>query len=910
LFSRIFASVLSLLLVTGPTPLAAQTITRTVLPGMTLAPTVATIPSSPALAPSSINATILAPSVIIAAPAPLAAPAPAPAPTLSPAAPKAALAAIASPETSAKEKSNELDAMFENSRFMATEIVVGPKTFEPATKEDRQIVGYLKGMSGDDQRKKNILQAFTRTPDSAILAVLDSPVNPEYMAQAHSKAYSAYRAKLNNKLETIKAALPEILKKQFESTLSRYPHSSAESNELTTYSIPRGLEFWADFVSSEDFNTRVAASAFLNSRESAEDAANRIVKGMISPLRHESRVLNESTLTPPERTAVTRLAKAQMLNVGRWGRYMHVGGGNAFFILKDLFSAASQLTDPALLARFGRVIRFLAVTGIGVINDQGQGSEAYYTPMGDEMAYVMPSRGNLDTTAHELNHARFDRFVKRLTSWSKAKGYALPYEIDGPTNGYPGLGAFENLLDELNSWRIGESFSDKISDSKILQILHRSYGSQVGLENAQLFSETWTPAAVAGQSVPRLMLDRTRALNGVKDAELDSFGRDALKSGDVVKAHNVLRLIIARHPDLKTLPTERKALIEKFVRHSNEDVAAEARHILKKRAKQVDEDDDDISDKIDSIVSRKTSRSVKEKELLNVLGYALKADEKNHPGRQEYAVVLLQYVFKRWGWEPIRENGRTNRSPRPGHVFFAKAIDDLLARGMFDETSGQYRLDLVNLLVAYTYPQELPKLHRRLLQVISRPHANKNDLWLARMFLSPESEVSRTHVAWGDDTARAVQNDKRPVWSALEYAGEFYRTGLNYTLPGATWGRSPKVRLDTDTRAATEKALQRMTELQRDRYGRAVSHLSFMLAHKSQEVRSSARYAAAAYPGYIIGLEESILAGLTLPASAQRMELVSLVAMTDKGFLPKVEDFLDGSFTPTAEEAEMLALRR
>lgn len=785
---------------------------------------------------------------------------------------------------------------------MTARLVIGPHTFEVLKKGEMPAdVEALLGEAMDIETDPIVTEGNQKTDRSDIFQAFASRENPEYMAPSHGPEYSAYLKEFKKKAAAFKSKYPAIMKEHFETTLAQYGHSAERRGDMTIYHIPRGLEFWAQLLSAPSPEKRMAALAFLSSRFK-KDNAIRTINPLVSVAQHMSRIIDPARLTPTELQTVRSLAEKNGRKISQQGSYLQVGGGTSFHLLRQIFGAAERLAEPALIRRFQRVIRFLAVTGISIISDQAQGAAAYYDSFEDKMAYVMPSRTDLDTTAHEINHARFARFEQRLAGWMNAKGHAIPYEVDGPRAG------FMNLLNELNSWRIGESFGDKSSDAKILKILRRGYGAQAGWENVRLFSQIWTPARVKDRSVPKLIMDSVKELNSLKNEDLAQYGFEALAKEDVVKSHNFLRLVSTRYPKRKTIPEETRGAVEKMTKHPHTRVAEEARRLLKPKEPESKKNKEDEKAELKPILDPSVSREIKLKQLSKILRWALTEDTRKTVGRQERAITLIQDLFNEWGFEPLHESQKTNRPLQKNHLFFSPEIDRFLARGLFDKRRSSHRLELINIISAHTYPRELPQLHRRVLQIATSNHPNKSDFWLARMFLVPKGD-STPHVAWGEDVVEAIQKDATPSVTALEYSAEYYRLALNTSLPGPTWGEFPGTRLDGDIRNEMLQTLQKMTPLQQSRYQKAINHLWFMLHHRSAVVRTAARYAIASYPGYALGLENRLLSGLKEPPSALRLEITALVAMSERGFLTQIDQWLDGPFIPTAEEANLLKLR-
>ena len=487
-----------------------------------------------------------------------------------------------------------------------------------------------------------------------------------------------------------------------------------------------------------------------------------------------------------------------------------------------------------------------------------------------------------------------------------------------------------NLLNELNSWRVGESFAKGSSDAQILETLRGAYGAQAGWGNVQIFADLWTADRVQGRSVPRLIRASVLALNRLDEAGAAQLGRQALTTDDPVPAHDFMRLVLVRYPDRKNLPLGMTATLEALRRHPDEGVAAVARRLLPEEGPPAAAAPaaDDVKDAVARIADPALPREETQRLLAELIGQTLREDGPRTAGSQKKALAVLEKLMDAWKLETIYAESKlasinslgnaigraqepaSNRAPQPGHVFFA--MDSLLAQGLFDGQRSEHRLQLVNLIRTRTYPEELPLTQRKLVESALRTGedmASLYDRWLALMMLVPGKDFFSAHLDWPESLAEAIRRAPAPPIRALEFCGEYYREALAPALPGPTWGKWTTTRLDAATRAEASRGLAQLLPGDRQRYDKALEHLAVLIESPDLKVRIAARFAIASYPGYLLGLEPRLAQALRGAPGLLRTEAVTLLSMTQKGFLPEADAAPEAGFAPTAEEAALLGLR-
>jgi hypothetical protein len=253
-----------------------------------------------------------------------------------------------------------------------------------------------------------------------------------------------------------------------------------------------------------------------------------------------------------------------------------------------------------------------------------------------------------------------------------------------------------------------------------------------------------------------------------------------------------------------------------------------------------------------------------------------------------------------------------NRESSPSHWLFSPELDQLLADKMFDGQSGSHRLELINLLSQRTYPEELPRLKARLLEVITADDANAYDQWVARMFLVPNDVMFKTHIRWGEDLAAAIMSDATPSTTALEFVGEYYRMSMAKALPGPRWGDYTSQRLDAKARGEAIEEMKKLSDLEKTRLAKSVKDLSSLNANAKRVVEVSARYAITSHAAFVLSLEPDLARAIKGADAAARLRALYVVSMTEPGFVPMVDEVLaSADFKPANEiERNLVQMRK
>lgn len=913
--------------------------------------------------------------------------------------------AVAAPTPGVRDDSWDLAPA---ARSRPSVVAIGPRNFELEEKrpDSGDMLDEMRAIKDPDARHFHILT--TR------------PIDP---LEAEAALRVAFPELKREQAQAQVQRMPALLKAHFAAVLARHPHKTGERAGAAVHTVEDGLAFWADFASPKDPEARAAAAVFMQSsarRIFDKDLSYSLVRSLCSELSAVSRVVDAAALSKEDRDALTRLAEERGLKTSRSGRWLLVGSGAGFHLMRSVLADAASLKEPAQQAKLDKVLGFLARRGIDIDQDQHLAAAAFYHPLDRRLAFVMPSRADLNTFSHEGTHARFHAFEDGLDRWLAKRGWALPYEDDGPAVALIGHGGYFSLLNELNSWRLGESFDKEgKDDAGIIAVLRDSYGRQAGAEAAAEFGRLWSEARVKGVSVPRLIVESVRALNRLDEAGADDLGRRALEAGEPGPQRDFLRLAAARSRKGATIDGERRRLVaalaargadegvrsaaEGLLRPAGTEPAPGSRSAARKARRAYGEaaaewvkglaaegaiipfdlgfgaekvfrfaHERGLSD-YDAVIAglqerfgaEEVSPSRSERALFEAVaarpeagleaklrGYladfnargfeALWAEYAKTPDydlrellvekhKAEFtaahaaqlvrwalagdtpealktgAASLLEGLMSATGLDTIYPSHQldslramqrsmnasrgadpdafmpANRPRGPAHPLLGPEVDRALAQGMFDGNPGIHRLKVIELVTQRTYPEELPALRRRVVEVITDAKAARFDQWVARMFMVPaDSVLYQAHARWGASVARAVLGGERPNATALEFVGEHLRQGLGPALKGPSWGRTLG-RLDAKARAEALAAVAGYSAEDADVYREALDDLWRLMNHPDPKVAKSARYAVAERPVFFIGLEGRLAAAPRTPG------LGELLAMTEPGFVPALE---------------------
>jgi len=635
---------------------------------------------------------------------------------------------------------------------------------------------------------------------------------------------------------------------------------------------------------------------------------------------NKTRIFDTNSLEPKALKDVLASARRQGFSTARFGDSLIMGRGHSFHLTVDVLREAEHLDDPELKDSFTRILRVMTHTGLGLTEGYEKGVQAYYSHALNVLACTMPSRADLSTFCHEVTHARFDRLAQKISSWAEKKKLVVPFEIDGPppVSGEEIFGGFFNLLNELNSYRVGNRFDGHTSDQEILAYLKENYGGQAGEQTVSEFCDVWPASSLGGRSVPRLLLDSVRTLNRLNPEQVQALGERALLSGRMIDQIDFLRLVNA-HYARASAPAAVIDVVRGYVSGGADSWICEGAGKLLTRL--TGEPPACLSPQAPAsmnvtaatkpVVAREHVNGIGGGDVQDLLrrafGRAISGSERS-AAQKELSSALDELGFAPLGYGVTVRDGafRVNRSPNCKHWLFSPATDQMLTAALFDPNFD--RDALVGAIVARFYPEELPMLRARLLIAGTDERASELEKSVARSFLTPQGLDVETALPWGAEVSGAVLARATPDRKTEEYVAEYYRLIVARAL-GDGHDYASENGFDATARARAEADLFAMTPAARAAYDHAIADLWTLLTAPEQRVRTAARYALATHPVFVLGEKDKILAALAAEPGAVRTEIVHLLAMTKPGFLPEVDEFLTTRMVPAADEAQLLKIR-
>lgn len=870
-------------------------------------------------------------------------------------------------------------------------------------------------------------------------------------------AYNIAQTQKMNEVDTVafitKAVkdFPLLVKRRIKAcTTSSGGTSSVDADKVTTVALPKAMAFWTCFLGTELVNSSGVAQPDLVGQAAAlawsrhnfprlknADSVERLMTRLLDPFQAPLvSAFKASWLDLDTRTLLAKNLEARGYRIFKKDDLVLIGSGPAYFLLVDLISKFDDSNrDQVLSKRLARVVRMMQSEGIPVVQEDLNGAVAFYSPLYDYVSFSIPHGTDANTYTHEMTHARFRRFESALQDWTDAKDYAIPYEIDGPNGGFLfwdyWFGGFMNLLNELNSWRTGESFDGGQTDKEIYKILIEGYGRQAGEEAIKLFEQVWPLSRVEGVSVPKLILRTVRELNALTEAELILKAEKASTDGDVVSMFNVMRLIDKRY-SAENLPPEglTNALIAWAAVGPNDEIKGQASVLVAHYFPQtVDEDMvewqailENTSEyfapyaiqgalprvfpmpvllmlymieaenipldaksgetafdalvkivefepfpktalptiqKILDIVIKVPGTTVREKldafftdykatpfadlwDRFQKINdpydfYLLMARHLPALTSTHYETLVEQLLAEGGGQKSVMaqylivagiqavtkqaaESGQKLADPLP---WSTAKIDELLTAYYFSDTVKGSKEAIGSLLAQLYKPRTLPKFTQALANLALDPNANPGDLRRLNIFFNTFSDeqpkqMLENQSEWANLILDAIlqkpNTDMKPKPGRALLIAEYFRSIQGHILGLKPWGSNPATRLNAEYRDELQIFELGLPEDRKALLHKWNQRLWDTLSLESGTIREAAIYAIARHPLNLILLESQILKALNSPSTLRntRAALLKLIVITEKGFLPKIDIWLEktdaNAFSPL--ERRMLKLRR
>lgn len=485
-----------------------------------------------------------------------------------------------------------------------------------------------------------------------------------------------------------------------------------------------------------------------------------------------------------------------------------------------------------------------------------------------------------------MTHSRFHKFTKTLDAWTTTKGYLVPYQIDGPSLGgmaalYASHGGLFNLLNEVNSWRIGESFEGRGADGDILKTLVEGYGPQAGYEATELLEKVWTPEKLAGKSIPYLIYSEIREFNKMTNDQLVMMGFEGVSEESLLKKMNFLIMYEAGRFKGTSTEADAEFVLREIVKNSQE------KPVLQRLSKSASHDESvntaetarpDLAKAsfVDVLENFRTTGSEEARDLLR--GKFLKRIGPEHMEalvqravqaktslRSHEGVDVLQAVLNNAKiTPPVSSENDSLPLRNPLTSPFLDALDAALSLHLYDGSIASKKMDLLNFIASAVYPEELPRTYEKTLDITKHPSERANaDVWLARLFFMPSSSSKNgAEALWGE---RLIQDLKGTAVARgmREAIGFFYKEVLaRFISRNSYYGEYSTSNLTAKQRVLVLREIKKLSPKQEESLQTASRQLWRLAGDIDSQVRVSALYAILSNPMYLVKIEGQMLQAL------------------------------------------------
>ena len=573
-----------------------------------------------------------------------------------------------------------------------------------------------------------------------------------------------------------------------EKNLKKHEAQKTTEGPLSVYRVKNGIAFYKDlfeFKGVDDHLIEALVMALFNNKERVENTSD-FLERMLYNLRNsdnpQSFIFTEKDMTENDFKTIEKMVYLPELNHQKVGSYWVLGSGIPFYVLTNLIEKGSQLLNPDLQKKFHKTLQYHANFNIPVKYEYVFGSYAFFTPARNIVSFSKSSPDQLNTYTHEVMHSRFRKFTKTLDSWCEQKGYKVPFHIDGPSRGeYSDKlklhGGLFNLLNEINSWRLGESFSYEASDKRILSILKQHYGSQSGEEAIEILDKIWTPEKIEGQSIPLLIYQEIKKFNQMTLSEIFEMGLEGLADKDLTKKMNFLIHYESGKFKDSVLEDYAEALIRLMAKKSTEKL------VLKK----IEKINNDILPQpkpkrvigagfksfltkspknLDYEIEQPTERLIKDitSDILHE-----KSTDKIKISFQLFEMILKKELIE----SPLFNEDNEHRVREPIDSLWISTLDHEIATKFYEGAYNNSMIRLLRLISEYFRPEELPKTYAQTLAFLKKDTSYKKSaqLILSINFIIPEESKTQKEnptFLWGQKLIQDLEPDFNGLSASLK----------------------------------------------------------------------------------------------------------------------------------------------
>jgi hypothetical protein len=756
-----------------------------------------------------------------------------------------------------------------------------------ATEQKRlrdEISNKLKSGSLSMEQLKTLFDGELENGEKIDLVILASKVQKKGRGRRYEP--KAIEARIEKNLGEFQKKYAIKLKAYIDGLVSKHRGTKLREKSSTIYHLPQGIEFFADYYNfaneNDPYFRAMALTLFSNSRRmfAATDFVEKLAVRIRENFSAQTRVLPVKNYSAADMSLLVAMHEGRSYRFEQIGDVWVLGAGFGYNITRKIVRDGQSLKDPVLKKRFERVLDYHMGFGIPVIHDYSQGAAAYYNPGSNEMAFVIPSAGTLNSYTHEITHSRFNKFTNGLEKWMDSRQYVAPYQVTGPplgvfaaTNRFGGL---FNLLNEVNSWRTGESFDGKNSDADILKTLVNGYGEQSGYEATAVLEKFWTADKLADKSVPYLIYHEIESFNERSLEDHLLLGLEGAEKNDFLSKMNFLIMFEAKKFSGTKLEEDARYVVDEIAKAKNEPSIISKLGDIDPRYKIEESQDTKIdlskssreevlkefaktgSDESKKLILDTFLDKLEPKDLDPILERAVQS------GKNPYfheAIEVLTALFDRLKWSAVVKDAKATRQPIVDSVWM-QALDVGLAKHLYNGGIASKRIKLMNLIMERIHPNEVPLTYAKTLDLLGNSGERpRPDVWVARLVMMPVLDFSTAALFWGEKLIKDLRGNSNLRPGILEAMGWFYRMTVANALAGkGIWLEGKYARTEVqNVRLNTLRTMNQYSSEDSQRLEVSSLHLWQLAADKTEVVRVSALYAMMTNPAFLIRNEGRIM---------------------------------------------------
>lgn len=693
-----------------------------------------------------------------------------------------------------------------------------------------------------------------------------------------------FMEKFDKEIKQIDKTYAPQIRSYIEKIAAKYNAKIHKEGSTKIYSIENGIGFFRDIYAFEgvkDPMLQAMVRALFSTIERHRSLAAPLEK-IVSSIKERpmaaTYLLSTEEYTESDLKMLVEIVKGTDYHYEKVGNTWIFGGGFAYLITKDLLKKGIALTDSILKAKFDKIVRYHKNFTVPVTHDYQQGAAAYFSPTSESMTFVIPSRGDLNSYTHEMTHSRFNKFTATLDKWTKQKGYSVPYQIDGPNLGglaalFATHGGLFNLLNEVNSWRIGESFDGKGADADIIKTLVAAYGPQAGYESTEILEKVWTPAKLGGKSVPYLIYSEIKEFNKMTNDQLVLMGYEGVVEKDLVKKMNFLIMYAAGRFKGTEQESDAHFVLEEIANHSEEKAVRQHLAFIDEKYKTAETETENNKKDLSKSTFEEVftefvnngstdakdiliSKFIKQIGLQHIDGLISRAALPKTETFQHEGLEVLENVLANANIPKTieREKGLQIRGPIQSKLL--KAIDLSLSSRLYDGSVASKKTDLLNFISAQFHPDELPLTYTQTLDLLKNPKDRSTaDLWLARLFFVPSSDLTDgSEILWGEKLIKDLKGSEVSK-GIREAMGWFYKDSMSGFISHDSYGQWSSSLLTKKTRVKLAREMKKLSPRQHEALQIASENLWTLSQDNDPQVRTSALFAILANAMYLSQVE-------------------------------------------------------